>query len=133
MPENPLVNRMDADMALRMCPPLETDRLVLEPLGERHADEFFEHLQDDALYQWISMEKPASLQWLRGHWRGIESRLAPDHLRAWPTWVLRRKSDGVCLGRVDAEITRRRQVALGYFLGSDKLPAFTKIMFCGCR
>jgi len=117
VPKIPLVEHMDADMALRMCPLLETDRLALEPLGERHADEFFENLQDDALYQWISMDKPASLQWLRAHWRGIESRLAPDCLTAWPTWALRRKSDGVCLGRVDAEITLGLQASnVGYYL-----------------
>jgi len=117
VPEIPEVKRFDADLALRLCPPLETDRLALEPLGERHADEFFEHLQGDALYQWISMEKPESLQWLRGHWCGIESRLAPDHQTAWPTWALRRKSDGVCLGRVDAEITLGLQASnVGYYL-----------------
>jgi len=116
MPETPLPERMDADLALCLCPILETERLVLEPLGERHADAFFEALQDDALYQWISMNKPASLQWLRDHWRGIESRLAPDHLRAWPTWALRRKSDGLCLGRVDAEITPALQASVGYYL-----------------
>lgn len=107
---------MNTDLALRMCPPLETDRLALEPLGERHADAFFDHLQDETLYQWISMHKPDSLQWLREHWRSIESRLAPDQQTVWPTWALRRKSDGVYLGRVDAEITPVLHTSVGYYL-----------------
>jgi RimJ/RimL family protein N-acetyltransferase len=108
---------MQSDVALRLCPPLVTDRLVLEPLGERHADAFFEPLHDDALYQWISNDKPSSVAWLREHWLGIECRLAPDQQTAWPTWALRRKSDGVHMGRVDAEITLAMEASnLGYYL-----------------
>jgi RimJ/RimL family protein N-acetyltransferase len=107
---------MQADVALRLCPPLDTDRLALEPMGERHADAFFEPLHDDAIYQWISMEKPSSVAWLRDHWRGIERRLAPDGQTAWPTWAVRRKSDSAYLGRVDAEITLTMEASnLGYY------------------
>lgn len=110
---------MQSDVALSLCPLVDTDRLVLEPLGERHADAFFGPLQDDGLYQWISMDKPSSVAWLREHWRGIENRLAPDLQTAWPTWAVRRKSDGVYLGRVDAEITLSMQASnVGYYLFS---------------
>ena len=108
---------MEAEVALGLCPLLDTDRLVLEPMGERHADAFFEPLHDETLYEWISMDKPSSLAWLRDHWRGIENRLAPDHQTAWPTWAVRRKSDGVYLGRVDAEITLAMEASnVGYYL-----------------
>lgn len=110
------VPRMQADLGLRLCPPLDTVRMVLEPMGERHADAFFQPLHDDALYQWISIDKPPSLEWLRGHWRGIETRLAPDGQTAWPTWAVRRKSDGVYLGRVDAEVTQALVASnVGYY------------------
>jgi RimJ/RimL family protein N-acetyltransferase len=116
---SPELRRVQADVALRLCPLLETDRLVLEPLGERHAEAFFEPLHDEAIYQWISMDKPSSVAWLRDHWRGIECRMAPDHQTAWPTWALRRKSDGIFLGRVDAEITLSMEASnLGYYLFS---------------
>jgi len=110
------VKYMEAEVALKLCPFLDTGRLALEPLGARHADAFFEPLQDDALYQWISMDKPSSVAWLRDHWRGIENRLAPDQQTAWPTWAVRRKSDGVYLGRVDAEITLTMEASnVGYY------------------
>ncbi len=109
--------RMQADVALRLCPPLDTDRLVLEPMGERHAEAFFEPLHDDAIYQWISMDKPISLEKLRGQLGRSEARVAPDGQTAWPTWALRRKSDGVYIGRVDAEITLAFEASnVGYFL-----------------
>jgi RimJ/RimL family protein N-acetyltransferase len=107
---------MQADLALRLCPPLDTDRLALEPMGERHADAFFESLHDDAIYQWISMDKPLSLERLRGQLRRSECRVAPDGQTAWPTWAVRRKLDGAYLGRVDAEITLDLEASnLGYY------------------
>lgn len=108
---------MLADVALRLCPPLDTARLVLEPMVERHADVFFEPLQNDALYQWISVAKPPDLDGLRQQWRRTECRLSPDGQTAWATWALRRKLDGVYLGRVDAEITLTMEASnVGYYL-----------------
>lgn len=109
--------RIPTDVALRLCPLLETDRLVLEPMGARHADVFFEPMQHDAIYQWISMVKPTSVDILRQHWRRAESLVAPDGQTVWPTWALCRKSDGVYLGRVDAEITLDMEASnVGYYL-----------------
>lgn len=95
---------MNPDVALRLGAAIQTPELLLEPMGERHADAFFELLQDDALYQWISMEKPVSAESLRARWRGIETRMAPDGKTAWATWAVRCKADGDYVGRVDAEI-----------------------------
>ena len=95
---------MPPALAMRLSAPVVSERLALEPMGERHAVAFFEPLQDDALYTWISMKRPESLQWLQAHWRRIETRVAPDGLTAWPTWAVRRLADGAYIGRVDAEI-----------------------------
>ena len=95
---------MPVELAMRLSAPVDTARLALEPMGERHAAAFFSPLQDDAIYEWISMEKPESLEALQARWRSIESYLAPDGLTAWPTWAVRRLVDGAYIGRVDAEI-----------------------------
>jgi RimJ/RimL family protein N-acetyltransferase len=87
--------------------PIETPRLLLEPRGERHAEAFFQPLQEDqALYRWISMQPPNSLAELRARWRRIEDcPMSPDGQCAlWLCWAVRRKSDGRYLGQVDAEI-----------------------------
>jgi len=98
---------MQPEIAAELAAAIETPRLLLEPLCARHADAFFQPLQDDeALYRWITMAKPTSLEALRAHWQRIEhSRMDPDAQFAWPIWAVRRKSDGHYLGRVDAEIT----------------------------
>jgi RimJ/RimL family protein N-acetyltransferase len=107
---------MQQHIAMQLGAAMQTPRLSLEDMGERHADFFFGPLHEDPLYQWISIEKPASLQGLRAHWRKIESRLSPDGQMAWATWAVRRAADGVYLGRVDAEINDALEaVNLGYY------------------
>jgi RimJ/RimL family protein N-acetyltransferase len=107
------------NVASALNAPLETAQFVLEPMGERHADAFFEPLQEEPLYRWISMDRPSSLQGLRDHWRKIENRVSPDGAFIWPTWAVRRKLDGVYVGRVDAEITADMEATnLGYYFFS---------------
>jgi RimJ/RimL family protein N-acetyltransferase len=111
---------MDSQLALRLSEGLQTTRLVLEPMGERHADAFFEPMHDEALYQWISMDKPLSLESLRAHWRRSEVRIAPDGKTAWPTWAVRCKETGRFIGRVDAEVDDALVcLNLGYYLFSS--------------
>jgi RimJ/RimL family protein N-acetyltransferase len=111
---------MDAHTARRLGAAVGTDRLWLEPLGARHADLFFEALQDEALYEWISMERPDDLDALRRRWQALETGLSPDGTCAWPTWAVRRRADQACLGRVDAEVVLTPQglqaTNLGYYL-----------------
>lgn len=95
---------MNPSVALHLSERVETMRLTLEPMGERHAEAFFPQLQEDALYEWIAMDKPESLEQLRARWHGIETRMAPDGQAAWPTWAVRRKVDNAYIGRLDAEI-----------------------------
>jgi RimJ/RimL family protein N-acetyltransferase len=95
---------MQSDFAQQLCTPLETPRLMLRPLLATHADMAFNPLQDDAIYQWISMDKPKDLAWLRDRWKRIESRLSPDETEVWATWAVLSRDDGGMMGRVDASI-----------------------------
>ncbi|MBB4842834.1 RimJ/RimL family protein N-acetyltransferase [Paucibacter oligotrophus] len=117
---------MQAEIAAQLAAAIETPRLWLEPIGEPHAEAFFQPLQqDEALYRWISCPKPTSLDALRRHWRELSQRQhrSPDGCLAWPVWALRRKSDGRYIGRVDAEITPALEASnLGYYVFSP---------FCG--
>ncbi|MEJ6005894.1 GNAT family N-acetyltransferase [Paucibacter sp. AS339] len=111
---------MQPETAAQLAAAIETPRLWLEPLRESHAEAFFPALQDEAVYRWISMPKPASLAALRARWRSLEAtRISPDGDCAWPAWAVRRKSDGLYLGRVDAEITDTFEASnLGFYFFS---------------
>ena len=107
---------MPVELAMRLSASVDTARLALEPMGERHAVDFFAPLQEDAIYRWISMEKPESLEVLQARWLRGEARVAPDGLTAWPTWAVRRLADGAYIGRVDAEVdTDLVALNVGYY------------------
>ena len=95
---------MLADYAQQLCSPIETPRLRLVPQTSAHADLAFGPLQDDAIYQWISMDKPTDLAKLRDNWKWLESRISRDGTEAWPTWSVMSRAHGKLLGRVDAAI-----------------------------
>lgn len=108
---------MNADFAQTLCATLRTKRLRLEPLSAAHADSAFAPLQDDAIYQWISMRKPRSVESLREDWARLASRMAPDGLQAWPTWaVCSTEHGGAVIGRVDAVVDRHLAgINFGYY------------------
>lgn len=106
--------------AHRLREPLSTPRLELEPMVSHHADAFFAPMQDESLYEWISMQRPSSLEWLRARWRNIEHWVAPDGQETRPVWAVRRKRDGAYLGSVDAEINHTLEaVNFGYYFFSE--------------
>ncbi|MES2951216.1 MAG: GNAT family N-acetyltransferase [Pseudomonadota bacterium] len=95
---------MHSDFAHQLCSNLETPRLRLQPLMGSHADADFGPMQDDAIYEWISMNKPRSVELLRAHWTGLESRMSPDGANLWPMWAVTTRDGGALVGCIDADI-----------------------------
>ncbi len=83
---------------------IETPRLQLEPLVAAHAAAFFASLQDAAIYRWISLTPPRSVESLAERWARNESRISSDGSEAWLAWAVRRAHDGVYIGKIDATI-----------------------------
>ncbi len=85
-----------------------------------HADAAFGPLQDDSIYQWISMNKPRSVESLRANWTRLESRLSTEGSDAWPVWAVVRCSDGALVGEVDVVVDDNRVCTnLGYYFFPD--------------
>ncbi len=107
---------MQSDFAQQLCTPIETPRLLLLPRMGAHADAAFGPLQDEAIYQWISLDKPPNLEALRAHWTSIESRISTDGSEAWPVWAITTRADGTLIGQVDASVDDSHVCAnLGYY------------------
>jgi len=108
---------MQSDIAHQLCRPIQTPRLLLSPVMGSHADAAFGPMQDDAIYQWISMNKPRSVESLRADWTRLESRLSTDGADAWPVWTITTRSDDALVGEVDAVIDDQFVCTnLGYYL-----------------
>lgn len=96
------------------CAPLATPRLALEPMTAAHADLLFAPLQDPAIYRWIWLAPPASIEALRERWAALESRVSPDGTEAWLYWVAR-GADG-CVGWIDVTVVGDVATNVGYVL-----------------
>ena len=111
---------MDIQFAHTLCAPLASRRLRLEPLSHSHADAAFGPLQNDALYAWISMNKPRSVESLREDWRRLGTRMSPDGTRAWPNWAVLCRASGALVGEVDADVNADHvAVNFGYYFFED--------------
>jgi RimJ/RimL family protein N-acetyltransferase len=95
---------MTLERARALNAPLATARLSLEPLTAAHADALFAPFQEEALYTWISLTPPASVERLRERWAFLEGRLSPTGDEAWLNWVARRTGDGALVGKLDASV-----------------------------
>ena len=87
------------------APPLETDRLTLEPLRVEHAVEMAAALDDVALHRFTGGE-PATPDALRSRYRRLAAGRSPDGSQGWLNWVLRRRDTGAVAGTVQATTYR---------------------------
>lgn len=93
-----------------------TERLTLEPIGERHAALLFPGLSDPICYRYIPQEPPISIDVLANRYRKLASRRSPDGNQAWLNWALCGR-DGVAHGYVQATIDlQSRQAWVAYFV-----------------
>src|SRR5215210_7798265 len=84
--------------------PLETPRLLLEPLRPDHASVLYEHLQDERLYRFIPQDAPASAQVLTNRYVVLSSRRSPDGREAWLNWAVRVRRSGDYAGTLEATV-----------------------------
>lgn len=109
-----------ADVATSLNTSIETPRLHIRPLMSTHAEAAFALLQDDQIYQWISMNKPGSVESLRADWKLNEGRISPDGQEAWLAWFVTSKADGRPIGCLDACIDAHHIATnVGYYFFAD--------------
>ncbi|HEY5429138.1 MAG TPA: GNAT family N-acetyltransferase [Solirubrobacteraceae bacterium] len=99
--------------------PIETERLVLEPLRADHAREMVRVLQDPELYA-ITGGEPPRLEELRARYRRQATGRSPDGQAGWLNWVLHHRSEGVLIGTVQATLTSqhgRTSAAIAWTVG----------------
>ena len=93
---------------------IETKRLVLEPLTATHADLLFEPLQDRRIYHWISVVPPARIEELRTRWGSLAR--SGDQGPLSLGWAVKRRADGLYVGKCDAEVTAGIATNVGYLI-----------------
>jgi RimJ/RimL family protein N-acetyltransferase len=108
---------------LRLIEPealLKTPRLLLEPLQISHASALYEPLQSVALYEYIPVNPPASLEALATRYQRISSRKSPDEQEVWLNWAMRERRENRYVGTLEATVYPDASAYLAYLV----FPAF---------
>ena len=75
-------------LSQRLRQTLHSERLLIAPVCGKFAERSFALYEDPALYQWISLNRPRSIESLRADWQRMETPLSPDSKEAWLCWQL---------------------------------------------
>lgn len=95
---------------------LQTERLLLEPLHEHHAQHLFPLLVDPRIYTFIPQDPPASLPELQLRYKQLQIRSSPDGAEVWLNWAIYLKTQQQYAGLVQATIGATKIAYLAYEL-----------------
>jgi [ribosomal protein S5]-alanine N-acetyltransferase len=94
--------------------PIETERLLIEPLTPQYADRLFESFCDPDLYHYIFWNVPGTIEWLRERYKCICRGRSQDGKQTWLNWVPRLRSSRDYIGFYEATIEGDRAM-LAYY------------------
>jgi [ribosomal protein S5]-alanine N-acetyltransferase len=98
---------------------LETDRLVLEPLQERHAALLFSLVADPEMYRFIPQDPPSELAALAARYLRLQHRAPPAGDEVWLNWAIRLKTGAAYVGLLQATLHPREAKAyIAYEIGT---------------
>jgi ribosomal-protein-alanine N-acetyltransferase len=111
------VRRPEHRRRVALFAPLETERLLLEPIRADHADGMFEGLHDPSLYAYQTDEPPRDLASLRARYARLASGHSLDELAHWLNWILIVRNGGAAAGYVQATVEKGlRSAEIGYLV-----------------
>ncbi len=84
--------------------PVLTARLALEPLTPRHAAEMFPLLGDPALYEFLPLDPPVSVEALAQRYERLSRGFPVSGDEVWLNWIIRERESEVTIGYVQATI-----------------------------
>lgn len=94
---------------------IQTERLVLEPLTEAHAEEMFRILGDPVIYTFLRERPPFTVDEVRARYRYLEERRSPDGSQSWLNWIVR-DAVGDAVGFVQATVYSGGGADIAYVL-----------------
>jgi [ribosomal protein S5]-alanine N-acetyltransferase len=96
--------------------PLETPRLLLEPLETHHAPALYAALQASELYTFIPRDPPATPDTLAARYKVLSSRHSPDGREDWLNWAMRHRATGAYVGTIEATVRADHTALLAYMI-----------------
>ncbi len=85
--------------------PIESERLLLDPLSPEHSGEAWEGLRDPRLYSFVPVDPPPDVEALARRFARLASRRSPDGSELWLNWLGREKGNRRAVGTFEATVT----------------------------
>jgi ribosomal-protein-alanine N-acetyltransferase len=93
---------------------IDTQTLRLEPIVLSHAAELYSSLQDPALYTYIPLEPPKSIQALEARYSRWTTRGAPDGSEIWLNYAVFSRHLKKYVGTLQATIQKEGKTYIAY-------------------
>jgi [ribosomal protein S5]-alanine N-acetyltransferase len=93
---------------------LETERLVLEPIGPQHARTLFPLVSDVRLFAHVDQDPPHSEKALEMRYRGWSTGLSPDGSELWLNWAARLRGTETYVGWFQATVPADPTAEIAY-------------------
>jgi ribosomal-protein-alanine N-acetyltransferase len=93
---------------------LETERMVLEPIGPHHARTLFPLVSDARLFAYVDQEPPLSEKALEMRYRGWSTGLSPDGTELWLNWAARLRGTETYIGWFQATVRADLTAEIAY-------------------
>ena len=93
---------------------LETERLVLEPVGPQHARTLFPLVSDVRLFTYVDQDPPTSASELELRYRVWSRGSSPDGTERWLNWAARVRGTEEYVGWFQATVRADRTAEIAY-------------------
>ena len=97
---------------------IETERLILEPVTEGHAQTMVNVLNDPKLYSFIPFDPP-SLEKLKQRYKRWEARISPEQNEIWLNWVIHLKSTDQYIGDLQVGYKENKEASIAYMIAEN--------------
>ncbi len=97
---------------------IETKRLMLEPVTEGHAQEFFDLFSDSSLHTFVPFEVP-TIEQQTERCRRWACGASSDGSEIWINWASRDKTSGKMMGHFQAGLTQDQPASIGYVVAKN--------------
>jgi RimJ/RimL family protein N-acetyltransferase len=98
-----------------VCPLLETERLVLEPITDAHTQELWELFKDPELHKFTPFE-PLTIEQQRERFARWAKRRSPDGSEIWLNWAGREKATQKTIAHFQAGVKDDGIASIGYLV-----------------
>jgi RimJ/RimL family protein N-acetyltransferase len=94
---------------------IQTERLILEPVTENHAQELWELFRDPELHRFVPFESP-TLEQQRERCARWAKRKSPDGKEIWLNWVGRDRATNIVAAHFQAGVKEDQVASIGYLV-----------------